>query len=139
MRNSIVPKLSKKKKANRKKHSPVSLWKSGLEHGQFSSLLRPLVPIPIQSRESGFSECAALIQCPLHMQTQASVCAFSESTRAAKSLPLEMIRQFQEYICRENSCIGFPSGNEIMISFPRKYLSIIIIISCYDGNKSTEG
>lgn len=137
MPNCIVPKLSKEKKANRKKHSSVSLCKSGLKHAQSSSLLRPLVHFLIQSRKSGYSECVALIQCLPQMQTQA--CMFTNSTWAAKSFPLEMIRQFQDYRCRDDSWMGFPSGYEIMFSFPRKYVSTTLIISCCHGTRAQRG
>lgn len=58
-----------------------------IKHAQFSSLLRPLAHFPIQSRKSGYSECVALIQCLLHMQTRVCMCA-STLNMSSKVIPL---------------------------------------------------
>lgn len=124
----------------RKEHSTVSLCKSGIKHTNICSLQRPLVHFPIQSRKLSIKYLWVCSPDPMpatHVDTCMCVCIHALNL-SSKVLPFGNDEwRFQEPRCREDACMGFPSGYETKISSPGRYLSIVSIIFHHDSGKGT--
>lgn len=101
----------KRKKEGTKEHSTVLLCRSGIKHSNISSLQRPPVHFLIQSQKLGYLWACSPDPIPATCAHTCMCVCIHTLNLSSKVVPFgNDERHFQKPRCRENTCMGFPSG-----------------------------